>query len=264
MHYGMPTLLELNGLEENAKLCAELRLDFIELNMNLPEYQPHVIDVGYFSEIAQKYGVYYTIHLDENLDACDFNDKVAMAYTQTVLEIIDIAKELNVHMLTMHMLKSVHFTLPNKRVFLYEKYLDMYIIKLIAFRDACETAIGDADITIGLENGWHLQEAKFRARTFDLLLESPVFGLTFDVGHSAGCAADVVVVMENLDKLRHMHIHDAKDRKNHLLLGEGEQDLQKYFVLANTHNCRAVIEVKTVDGLRRSVDWLDENWRANA
>ena len=39
MQYGMPTLIENHTLEENAALCEELGLKFIELNMNFPEYQ---------------------------------------------------------------------------------------------------------------------------------------------------------------------------------------------------------------------------------
>lgn len=34
---GMPTLIETSSLEECVKLCAELGLDFIELNMNMPQ-----------------------------------------------------------------------------------------------------------------------------------------------------------------------------------------------------------------------------------
>ena len=35
----MPTLIENQILEENAALCCSLGLQFIELNMNFPEYQ---------------------------------------------------------------------------------------------------------------------------------------------------------------------------------------------------------------------------------
>lgn len=35
----MPTLIELNSLEDTIQLCKELQLSFIELNMNLPQYQ---------------------------------------------------------------------------------------------------------------------------------------------------------------------------------------------------------------------------------
>lgn len=39
MHFGMPTLAENASLTENLQLCRELGLDFIELNMNFPEFQ---------------------------------------------------------------------------------------------------------------------------------------------------------------------------------------------------------------------------------
>ena len=39
IQFGMPTLIENRTLEENAALCGELGLRFIELNMNFPEYQ---------------------------------------------------------------------------------------------------------------------------------------------------------------------------------------------------------------------------------
>jgi len=35
----MPTIIECPSLEQNLKPCAGLGLDFIEINMNLPEYQ---------------------------------------------------------------------------------------------------------------------------------------------------------------------------------------------------------------------------------
>ena len=39
MQFGMPTLIENNIIEENIALCKKLKLNFIELNMNFPEYQ---------------------------------------------------------------------------------------------------------------------------------------------------------------------------------------------------------------------------------
>ncbi|MEY8357128.1 hypothetical protein AALB39_27815 [Lachnospiraceae bacterium 54-53] len=41
--FGMPTLIELAGLEENARPCNSLGLKFIELNMNLPQYQVEIL-----------------------------------------------------------------------------------------------------------------------------------------------------------------------------------------------------------------------------
>ena len=39
MQFGMPTLIENATLGDNLRLCKRLGLDFIELNMNFPEYQ---------------------------------------------------------------------------------------------------------------------------------------------------------------------------------------------------------------------------------
>jgi hypothetical protein len=55
-HFGMPVLIEFPALEQNLKLCAELKLDFIELNMNLPEYSAHQIDVLKTKEFFEQYG----------------------------------------------------------------------------------------------------------------------------------------------------------------------------------------------------------------
>ena len=39
MQFGMPTLIENRTLQDNVDLCKSLKLQFIELNMNFPEYQ---------------------------------------------------------------------------------------------------------------------------------------------------------------------------------------------------------------------------------
>ncbi len=39
MEFGMPTLIEIDDFEHTLELANELSLNFIELNMNLPQYQ---------------------------------------------------------------------------------------------------------------------------------------------------------------------------------------------------------------------------------
>ena len=72
MQFGMPTLIENRTLKENAILCRELGLRFIELNMNFPEYRMDCLEqVSELLGIAEQYRLYYTIHLDENLNIAD-------------------------------------------------------------------------------------------------------------------------------------------------------------------------------------------------
>ena len=258
INYGMPTLIETNTLADCAKLCAELGLDFIELNMNLPQYQLERIDADYFRSIADKYGIYYTIHLDENLNVCDFNPYVAEAYIKTVSDTIKIAKQLDIKVLNMHMSKGVYFTLPDRKVFLFSEYKEQYLKSIIRFRDMCENAIGENDIKICIENCDGYED--FRKEAIELLLESKAFALTFDVGHNHGIGGtDEEFIIKHKDRLHHIHLHDAKGRKNHLALGTGEMDIEKYINLTNEHNCRVVLETKTVDGLKQSVEWLKKN-----
>ncbi|OJU09456.1 MAG: hypothetical protein BGN88_10025 [Clostridiales bacterium 43-6] len=257
MQFGMPTLIEIKSIEECAALCKSLGLAFIELNMNLPEYQADRLDATALRQIANEYGIYYTIHLDENLNPCDFNDKVATAYTETVLQTIETAKQLGVPVLNMHMNPGVWFTLPDKKVFLFEEYKTEYLHKLAYFRDKCTVAVGNADIKICIENTRSFQ-LDFVEKSISRLLESPVFGLTFDIGHNAGDSFKQQPVIEhNINRLCHMHLHDyEKTRGDHLPLGEGELDLPKYLEIAKTHNCRVVLETKTIAGLKESVQWI--------
>jgi len=258
VNFGMPTLIETSTLPECAKLCAELGLDFIELNMNMPQYQLDKIDVEHFKDIADKYGIYYTIHLDENLNICDFNPYVADAYKRTVTDTVDFAKKLNIKVLNMHLPKGVYFTLPNKKVYLFSEYIERYLKSIIDFRDMCDQIIGNEDMKICIENCDGYED--FQKEAIELLLESKVFALTFDVGHNYAIGGtDEEFIMKHKDRLHHIHLHDAKDSRNHLALGTGEIDIKKYINLANKQKCRAILETKTIDGLRISAEWVKNN-----
>lgn len=257
MDFGMPTLIETENITECAALCNSLKLQFIELNMNLPQYQPEKIDIRLLKNTADKYGIYYTVHLDEKLNICDFNGKIAKAYTDTVLESIDLAERLSIPILNMHFCEGVYFTLPDEKVYLYKKYPDEYREKLTVFRDACTAAIGGRDIKICIENTRSFQ-LDFVSEGIGILLESPVFMLTFDTGHNAGSGFGQYPLIERrIDRLCHMHLHDYRgDKGDHLPLGDGGLNIDEYLKLAKERSCRVVLEVKTIEGLKRSADWL--------
>ena len=55
--YGMPALLENGTLEANIATCKENGLDFIELNVNLPEYGVQALEnTEYFRQAAEANG----------------------------------------------------------------------------------------------------------------------------------------------------------------------------------------------------------------
>lgn len=252
---GMPTLIELPDIEDCAALCSKLGLQFVELNMNLPQYQTISLDTDRLGKAAEKYGIYFTIHLDENLNVSDFNPFVAQAYTRTVLETIGIARRMDIPVLNMHLSEGVYFTLPDRKVFLYSQYREQYLHSIRLFRETCESHIGASHLKICIENSSGYTD--FQLQALELLLESPVFALTFDIGHNY-CInnKDEPVIINYSDRLYHFHFHDAAAGKNHLPLGTGEIDLLKYLRMALQCRARVVLETKTVEGLERSVSWM--------
>lgn len=252
---GMPTLIEISEIEDCTALCAELGLQFVELNMNMPQYQIDRLDAKRLAELSEKYGIYYTIHLDENLNVSDFNSYVADAYTHTVRETIYTARKLQIPVLNMHLSQGVYFTLPDRKVFLFEEYLDQYLQGIYLFRDKCEKMAGSSDLKICVENSSGY--TSFQRQALAILLESPAFALTFDIGHNhCSGGADESLILQHEDRLCHFHFHDALGKKDHLPLGTGELDLHKYLHIADQTGSRIVLETKTVSGLRESVRWI--------
>jgi len=256
--FGMPTLIETETIGDCAALCRDAGLSFIEMNMNLPSYQVQNMDVHHLRKVAEEYGISYTIHLDENMNIADFNPYVRDAYIRTVTETIALAKELEIPVLNMHMPQGVYFTLPERKVYLLGEYPESYLSNALEFRDACAAAIRSSGIRICIEN-W-AGYTPWQIPVLDALLESPAFGLTFDVGHNfCKNGMDEPVIRGRKEKLYHMHLHDVKDgTKDHQALGTGDLDVFKYLTLAQERDCTVVVETKTIAGLKASAAWLKE------
>ena len=268
MQYGMPTLIENRTLEENIRLCQRLGLSFIELNMNFPEYQlDRIENTDALIRAGEEAGIYFTIHLDENLDIADFNPLVRGAYLETVRRTVAAAKKLTVLRKTsqpltinMHMNHGIYITLPDRKVRMYERDFETYMRAFASFRTLCGEWIGGSEVMIAVENTDGFRD--YETKAVDLLLESPEFGLTWDIGHSKATGeADVPFILSRKDRLIHFHIHDGTEAppKNHLALGDGEIDLKERLSLARGRSARCVLETKTVEALERSVKWLEEN-----
>ena len=255
MQFGMPTLIENRTLEENVSLCAGLGLSFVELNMNFPEYQTDCLErTEYLTRLANDAGIYYTIHLDENLNIADFNRLVSDAYLETVRRAVGTAKALlplrdrfgdpsQPLILNMHLNHGILITLPDRRVPLYERDIDTYLRSFAAFRSLCEEWIGDSGVMISVENTDGFRD--YEKKAVELLLQSPKFGLTWDIGHSKAVhETDVPFLLNHRDRLVHFHIHDGTETppRNHLALGNGEIDLTDRLKLAESRNARCVLE----------------------
>ena len=269
MQFGMPTLIENRSLEDNVALCSELGLQFIELNMNFPEYQTEYLEqTDRLMRLAEQAGIYYTVHLDENLNIADFNQLVSEAYLETVRRAIAATVKLlplrdrfgdktQPLILNMHMNHGIYITLPDRKVQMYERDFETYIQSFEAFRSRCEEWIDDSDVMIAVENTDGFRE--YEKKAIEHLLDSTRFGLTWDIGHSKAIGEkDVPFLMEHQNSLIHFHIHDGseKPQRNHLALGDGEINLKERLNLAESRNARCVLETKTIAALKQSARWL--------
>lgn len=276
LHFGMPTLIELNSLKENIELCKKLKLNFIELNMNIPLFSVLGIEdennfelkkiIEELNFYQKEFGIYFTIHLDENFNFADSNIYIKNAYLKTLKAVIKNSKKINCPIINMHLNKGIYFTLPTEKVFLFEKYKEEFNNSLEEFIKFCNCENSDSDIFISIENtdGW----TDFEKKSIEKILMNKNFSLTFDIGHSQAIGnIDQDFILKNKSKLKHFHIHDGtlpnattkQFGKNHLQLGTGNINLKEKIYLAKETNSRCVIETKTVESLVESVKWITKS-----
>lgn len=172
------------------------------------------------------------------------------------MEVLEIMKEIKSPLINIHTLEAIHFKLPDRIIFLYEKYIDEYIGMVNEFRQVAYEHLKDSSIKIVIEN-MGIYDKEFIREAVSKLLESDVFGLTWDIGHDYSSGEkDRNFIITNLNKLEHMHIHDAKEQRCHLELYSGDMNIDDKLELARNKGITSVIETKTVDSLKISVSEL--------
>jgi sugar phosphate isomerase/epimerase len=259
MKFGLPTLVECNSVKECVLLANELGLDFVEINMSFPNYTAGRLDVDELKALSDKYGVFYTIHADESLNPFDFNKKVSECYFDVMMDTIRVAKEISAPIINLHLQKGIYVTLPERVILLTDVYFDEYKSNVMRFINMCNEQLYGSDTRIAIEN---VDTNPFSISQLAMLpefLSSDYFGLTLDTGHEMALDYKDTQVFEQYgEKLIHMHLHDCKGKKPHLALGDGDVDIkEKLDMLKPKGTC--LIEVKTIEGLRRSVEYMKRN-----
>lgn len=258
MKFGMPTLVECEGIKECCEVAERFGLDFVEVNMSFPQYQPQNINIDEFSSLAKKHGVFYTIHADESMNPFDFNGAVSECYFGVMRDTIRAARAIGATVINLHLLRGVYVTLPGRVILLTDVYFDEYLTRVKKFIKMCEEEIGESGIVIAIENVDSNPFTESQLKVLPLFMASEVFALTLDTGHE-DCLGykDSFVFKEYPDKLVHMHLHDSDGKKPHLALGDGGLDIPEK--IAQFHGNTCLVEVKTVEGLARSVEYLKAN-----
>lgn len=260
--FGMPYLLETPEIEDAARLCAELGLSFVELNMNFPACQAQRLDPQLLYHLRREYGIFFTLHLPEEFDPFTFAEPVRRAWMDVLQDALTLAQALDMPIVNMHLPKGVYITLPEEKVYLYQRYAAEYALAAESLCAVCEQALAGSGVRVAIENTSGF--APHERQAIRTLLRSEVFGLTLDIGHSHTAGnCDESFYRELDSKLIHMHGHDAQGSRCHLALGDGDIDLAERFAWAERRCARVVLETKTVAALRTSVarlpQWTGEN-----
>ena len=255
MKLGMPNLVECASLRECAELAKECGLDFIEINMSFPEYTPDAFDTEEALRIKEEYGLFYTIHVDEALNPFDFNPDVSKCYFEVMRKTLAVAKKIGSKVLNLHLQKGIYVTLPERVVLWTNVYKDQYLKSVRDFIAMCEGELYGTDIKIAIENVDSNPFSNSQTEALSLFMKSEKFALTLDTGHECKLKYEDSHVYEKYpDKLFHLHLHDCKSGSPHLPLGVGEVDIEKKLSALKGDTC--LIEVKTVSGLRESVEYF--------
>lgn len=252
MKLGMPQLYEFDTIEDNLKLCKELGLDFIELNLNFgycrAEMEAHTV-----ADLLKKYNVEATLHFYDEADFGSY-DEVVAAYT-TLLERYAKLGKGYIKQINMHLIPGPVVTISGVKNFIYEKEYDTYIKRLISNFKKAEAICNENGINMVIENTDNIPQ--YMKQVYKDLYNNG-FRFCYDIGHD-GLSYDIIYEIYEELKLPfdEFHIHDGNRKKCHLTLGEGEIDIKKFKDLAIANNAYVVLEVKQKSDLLLSVPYFN-------
>ncbi len=258
MKIGMPALVEYNTLSELVDLCLKLGVNFIELNMNMPYNFIERISPEELRKIKRDTNIEFTMHMPDDADLGTFYESVRKGYVSLFSDTIDWAEEAGVELLNMHIIEGAKMTLPDRKVYIYEQYSEEFQNNFVKSIKTLSEKARRKNVLLSIENSSnfgrsHIQKALNRSILY------PNVKLTWDIGHDAvSNFTDKQYLMNHKNEICHMHIHDVIGKKDHQSLFEGELNICEFLHFAQTRNMRALVEVKTSESLKKSINSLLE------
>jgi sugar phosphate isomerase/epimerase len=255
MKIGVSTGLFLNTNEDlnNSLEFLEKKVKYVELgcdgNINVMEYHSKNPDV------VHSYSLNYTLHCPlSDLNLSSFREKIRKASLDFVEDIVKTADEVNANLVVLH---------PGYCVFKsdYEKATKSLIKSLNDLNDIQK----EYSIKITIENMPSYNMFMFREPTDEIINSLGDLGITFDIGHSflnnniEDFLSDGVI-----EKISHIHIHDNNGEfDEHLCVGKGKIDFEKYMDKIKKINCIKMIEMqnKSFNDLDLCIDNIKKYYR---
>lgn len=252
MKLGMPQLFEYDTIEENLVLAKELKLDFIELNLNF-SYCRKEMEEGKLAALLKKYGLEATLHFYDEADFASY-DEVVDAYLQLLDKYAKLGKGY-IKIINIHNNPGPVVTISGVKNYIYDKEYCEYIDRYINNLKKAEKICNDNGIKMVIEN---TNIPNYMQKTyFDLAKAN--FRFNYDIGHDNNDQDMLYNILEEVDlSFDEFHIHDGNRKTCHLALTEGNINIKEFKDMAKKHNAYVVLEVKQKSDLLKSVPIFNE------
>lgn len=187
-------------------------------------------------DIPHSYNLDYTLHCPlTDLNLSSFREKIRKVSLDFVEDIVKTADKVHANLVVLH---------PGYCVFKsdYEKATKSLITSLKGLNDIQK----EYSINITIENMPSYNMFMFREPNDEIMGNLGNLGITFDIGHSflnnniEDFLSDGII-----EKIAHIHIHDNNGEfDEHLCVGNGKIDFEKYMPLLKKINCIKMIEMQ--------------------
>ncbi|MDD3106539.1 MAG: hypothetical protein PHP65_01880 [Bacilli bacterium] len=242
---GIPSLIELKSIEQNVALAKELKVDFVELNMNLLYCTPNDDLRNGMLNNPFDYTLHYYDDVDLSTPSIVKRDNLLIEVTS----LCEIIKGLNVSKIIFHINPGPHMTVGSDKIYVYKDDPN-YVSRTISIIQDIHNILKMYNIQMLLEN---IRVEEFMKPLFEALIPNK-FQFVWDVGHDAKDGRQFTNIIEKYKPdIVHMHLHDMLAKHDHLLLYSGSLDINKYKEYAIKNNLSVVIEVKRNEDLIESV-----------
>ncbi len=257
MKLGIPSLIEFDNVRDHLAFASEHGFSFFEINLSFPWFQSDKLDMDELRSLSKEYGVEYTIHLHDQLNPFDFAPEIREGGMKSIDYALTLAERVGAERLTLHLQYGMYSSVNGKKIYAYDVKSDEYLDYVDRMANMVSSRLRNTDTCFCIENTKGF--LPYHRMAIERMLAYDSFGLTFDVGHNKKAACDdESFILSHRDRIRHFHIHDVTDRANHVALGKGILDLDRYLKMAADLDCPVVLEVKETKALVDSLEYLKE------
>lgn len=250
---GMPALMEFDSIKENYELAKELKLDFLELNINMSYCFPKPECREQLLKYKEESDMDFTLHYYDTVDVATPNENY-QEYLYKDME--QLASNLDgiIDRLVLHLEPGAFMTIHSEKRYVY-KYDKFYESRTVETLGKIRDILKAHNVMLVLEN---VPIHPFMENLYKELGKNN-FNFCWDIGHDRiynNLLFSSFKEKYNL-QVKHMHMHNVNNMKDHQELSLGQLEIEKYIDFATENDIHVVIEVKDSDNLKKSVDYFN-------